>query len=566
MKMKQKIAYILSEKLEILTNVKIGGEEIAGKIEMPQNKNFGDFAFPCFGIAKEISTNPHSLALELQKTILEDNNKLFERIEVVGLYLNFFVNKVYFAKEVLKSPEKKGVYAKLGAHKKFVIEFPSPNTNKPLHLGHLRNMAIGESIARILESGGNKVFRVNLFNDRGTHICKSMLAYQKFGQNKKPDKKPDHFVGDFYVMFNNLAKENDSYDKEAQEMLVKWENGDKKTMALWNKMNKWAYQGFEQTFKAFGIKHNKYYYESKIYEQAKEFVLENVKSGIFSKRSDGAIIIDLANDGFDEKVLLRPDGTTIYMTQDLYLARLKDKDYNPDNSIYIVGNEQDYHFKLLFAILKKIGFKKCLTHLSYGMIELPEGKMKSREGNVIDADNFIETIKQMAKDQTASRYNDVDKDELTNRGTKIALAAIKYVLLKSSIFKNITFNPKESISFDGNTGPYLLYSYARAFSILKKVGDSYAKVDVKKINENEYELIKKINDFPDILNAAINELNPTVVAHYSYELAQVFNEFYHTCPVIDSDNIDVRIKIIKMFLTTLKKSLYLLGIDTLEKM
>lgn len=564
--MKQEIANILSKKLKLLTGIKIDSKEIIDKIEVPQNKNFGDFTFPCFSVAKRISA-PRSLALNLQKSILEDKNKLFDRIDLVGLYLNFFINKTSFAKEVLESSEKKNARTKKsGKRKKFVIEFPSPNTNKPLHLGHLRNMAIGESIARILKSGGNKVFRVNLFNDRGIHICKSMLAYQKFGQNKQPDKKPDHFVGDFYVMFSNLAKENDEYNKEAQEMLVKWENGDKEIMALWNKMNKWAYQGFEQTFKSFDVKHDKYYYESEIYKKAKNFVLKNVKSGIFSKRLDGAVIINLSNEGFEEKVLLRPDGTTVYMTQDLYLAKLKDKDYSPDNSIYIVGNEQDYHFKLLFAILKKIGIEKQMTHLSYGMIELPEGRMKSREGNVVDADNFIESIKQISKDQTASRYNDINENELANRSSKIAMAAIRYTLLKSNIFKNIVFNPKESISFDGDTGPYLLYSYARAFSILRKAKTSLTKINIKKINDNEYKLIKKINDFPDVLDIAVNELNPAVVAHYSYELAQVFNEFYHACPVIDSDNMDVRIKIIKMFLATLKKSLYLLGIDTLEKM
>ena len=393
--MKKEIASLIREKIKEISNIEIGEKEIVDIIEVPTNKDFGDFAIPCFFVAKKLSLNPSLVAIKLKDALL--NNENFEKIEVVGYYLNLFVNKVNFTKKKLDEALESNTYdnVSIGSNppQKIVIEFPSPNTNKPLHLGHLRNMAIGESLARILEHNGNKVFRVNLFNDRGIHICKSMLAYKKFGNNKDPDKKPDHFVGDFYVMFNNLAKESDSYDKEAQEMLLQWENNNKEVRLLWQKMNNWAYEGFKQTFELFGIKHDKYYYESEIYNNGKEIVLDGLKSGIFSKRDDDAVIIDLTNDGFDKKVLLRPNGTAIYMTQDLYLAKLKDKDYDPDNSIYIVGNEQDYHFKVLFIILKKMGFQKKLTHLSYGMIELPEGKMKSREGTVIDADDFIESIK-----------------------------------------------------------------------------------------------------------------------------------------------------------------------------
>lgn len=567
--MKKEIASLVREKIREISNIEIDEKEIADNIEVPTNKDFGDFAIPCFFVSKRLSLNPNLVAIKLKEVLL--NNEDLEKIEVVGSYLNLFVNKVNFAKkrlnEVLGSNTYSGGSRTSNPPQKIVIEFPSPNTNKPLHLGHLRNMAIGESLARILEDNGNKVFRVNLFNDRGIHICKSMLAYKKFGNNKEPDKKPDHFVGDFYVMFNNLAKESDSYDKEAQEMLLQWEDGNEEVKLLWQKMNKWAYEGFKQTFELFGIKHDKYYYESEIYNDGKKIVLDGLKSGIFSQRDDGAVIIDLTNDGFDKKVLLRPNGTAIYMTQDLYLAKLKDEDYNPDNSIYIVGNEQDYHFKVLFTILKKMGFQKKLTHLSYGMIELPEGKMKSREGTVIDADNFIESIKQLSKKQTIDRHADIDETELDNRSLIIALAAIKYTLLKSNIFRNVIFNPKESISFDGDTGPYLLYSYARAFSILKKNNTDYDNDDdIKEINKNEYELIKKISDFKDVLKSAAEELNPAIVAHYSYELSQTFNEFYHACPVLQSENESVRIKLIKAFLVTLKKSLYLLGIDVLEKM
>lgn len=566
-KMKQEIASLIREKIKLIANVDIDENEIAEKIEIPPNKELGDFAFPCFLITKKTAIDPHSSAVQLKEALINDGE--FEKIEVIGPYLNLFVNKVNFAKKKLAEIINPNTSDSTTANvpKKIVIEFPSPNTNKPLHLGHLRNMAIGESVARILESVGNKVFRVNLYNDRGIHICKSMLAYKKLGNNKKPDKKSDHFVGDYYVMFNNLAKENDDYNREAQEMLIQWENGDKEVRSLWQKMNAWAYEGFKQTFELFGIKHDKYYYESEIFNHGKDFVLEGLRSKIFSKRDDGAVIMNLTNDGLDEKVLLRPDGTTVYMTQDLYLTKLKDQDYDPDNSIYIVGNEQDYHFKVLFIILKKMGFQKQLTHLSYGMIELPEGRMKSREGTVVDADDFIEVVKQLAKTEIANRYNDIPEIELESRSLKIALAAIKYTLLKINIFKNMIFDPSESISFDGDTGPYLLYSYARASSILGKIDvNSKNNEDIKEINSYEYELIKKISDFPDILKNAADELNPSIVAHYSHDLAQTFNEFYHACPVLKSDNAGIRIKLVEAFLITLKKSLFLLGIDVLEKM
>lgn len=563
--MKQTIAALIREKIKIISNVDIDDKEIVDKIEVPPNKELGDFAFPCFLIAKKTAIDSHSTALNLKEALI--NNDQFEKIEVVGSYLNLFVNKLNFVKKELSAITNEKSSKPTTESKKIVIEFPSPNTNKPLHLGHLRNMAIGESVARILESNGDEVFRVNLYNDRGIHICKSMLAYKKFGNNKNPDKKSDHFVGDYYVMFNNLAKENDDYNREAQEMLVKWENGDEEIRLLWKKMNNWAYVGFNQTFKLFGIKHDKYYYESEIFNHGKDFVLEGLKSDVFSKRDDGAVIADLTNNGLDEKVLLRSDGTSVYITSDLYLAKLKDQDYNADNSIYTVGNEQDYHFKALFAILKKMGFQKKLTHLSYGMIELPEGRMKSREGTVVDADDLIETVKQLAKTEITNRYDNISEMELESRSLKIALAAIKYTLLKINIFKNMVFDPKEAINFDGNTGPYLLYSYARAASILGK-NDIISKNnnDIKEINNYEYELIKKISDFQDTLSNAANELNPSLIAHYSHELAQTFNEFYHACPVLKSENTSIRIKLVEAFTITMKKSLSLLGIEVLEKM
>ncbi len=564
--MKKEIASLIKEKLKSITDIDINEEELVGKIEIPPNKELGDFAFPCFFVAKKVSMSPHTLALKLKELFADVSE--FNEVKVIGPYLNLFVDKVNFTKRVLSEIDQNFSTTISDASKRIVIEFPSPNTNKPLHLGHLRNMAIGESLARILESNGNKVFRVNLFNDRGIHICKSMLAYKKFGGNKEPDKKPDHFVGDYYIKFNDLAKENDNYNKEAQEMLLQWESGNEEVRSLWRKMNAWAYQGLKQTFELFGIKHDKYYYESEIFNHAKELVLEGLRSGVFKKRDDGAVIMDLTEDGLDEKVLLRPDGTTVYMTQDLYLIKLKDMDYNPDKSIYIVGNEQDYHFKVLFLIVKKMGWKQQLKHLSYGIVALPEGRMKSREGNVVNADDLIETVTQLAKKECVDRNKNISKDELEYRSKKIALAAIKYTLLKPNIFNDMVFDPKKSISFDGDTGPYLLYSYARASSILEKseTENKNQSQDIKRIDVYEHELVKKISNFHEIIKSAADELNPSIVAHYSFDLAKTFNEFYHACPVLKSDNEDIRIKLVKAFYVIFKKSLYLLGIDALEKM
>jgi arginyl-tRNA synthetase len=395
-----------------------------------------------------------------------------------------------------------------------------------------------------------------------------MLAYQKFGGNKQPDKKSDHFVGDFYVLFNQKVKEDDSIEKEVEEMLRKWEARDKEVVDLWKKMNKWALDGFDQTYKAFGIKHDRNYYEHEVYTKGKEIVAEGLKKGIFKKRDDGAIIINLEKEGFDEKVLMRGDGTSIYITQDLYLAKLKDDEFHLDGSIYVVGNEQEYHFKILFLILKKLGYKfaQNLKHLSYGMVVLPEGKMKSREGTVVDADDLINEVDSLASKELEARYQLPEK-ELTRRSHKIAMAAINYTLLKVDVFKNMIFNPKESISFEGNTGPYILYTYARASSIVRKYGKTISyDLPIKIPEEVENTLVKKINEFPLVVEQAAGKYNPSLIAHYSFDLAKTFNEFYHTCPVINSDNENSRIRIIEAFRTIMKNSLYLLVIDSIEEM
>jgi arginyl-tRNA synthetase len=464
---------------------------------------------------------------------------------------------------------KKDNFGKLDKNnKKIMVEFPSPNTNKPLHLGHLRNMSIGESISRICEFNGFGVIRSNLNNDRGIHICKSMLAYQKFGKNKKPSKKmkSDHFVGNFYVLFNEKLKQDKRLEEEAKELLQKYESGDKKTLELWKKMNEWAFDGFNLTYKKFGIRFDKEYYESNLYEKGKEIILDGLHKNIFKKNDEGAIIIDLKDKGLGEKVLLRADGTSIYITQDIYLAKLKFEEFGLEKSIYVVANEQDYHFNVLFEILEKLGIasKEKLKHLSYGMVFLPTGKMKSREGIVVDADDLIEGIRKLMEKELRLREK-LSKRELKKRSLKIALSAIKYFLLKIDAKKNMMFNPEESINLEGNTGPYLLYSYARASSILKKA-NAEKKFEIGEMEKQETELIKKISNFKEIITKAYSSLNPSLIANYSYDLAQTFNEFYHDCPVLGSEKEAFRLKLVEAFRQILKNSLYLLGIDVLERM
>ncbi|MBI5077713.1 arginine--tRNA ligase [Candidatus Falkowbacteria bacterium] len=566
MQFKKEIAEAIKETLKQF-KVKTDKTKIEAELKPPPAPALGDFAFPCFSLAKSFKKNPTDIAKLLRDAIRKTKN--FDKIDASGPYLNFFIEKTRLAAETIKQVLKEKQKYGRGQNKigRVMIEFPSPNTNKPLHLGHLRNMAIGESVARLLEATDNKVIRANLNNDRGVHICKSMLAYQKFGRNKKPDKKTDHFVGDYYVRFAKELEKNSKLQDETQALLVKWENGDKKTIALWKKMTAWAIDGFKETYKTFGIKHDITYFESSLYDKGRNIVNDGLKKGVFQKRADGAILIDLTKDGLDEKILLRADGTAVYITQDLYLAKLKNDKFNLDGSIYVVGSEQEYHFKVLFLILRKLGFKfaKNLKHLSYGMVMLPEGRMKSREGTVVDADDLIEEVRQLAEKELTKRYH-LPTKELKSRGLKIALAAIKYHFLRPDVGKTITFNPKESISFDGNTGPYILYAYARAGSIIKKSNRRIAVLKIFSVNQEERNLINKISELPQTVLAGAREYNSAPIANYVFDLAQIFNAFYHQCPVIGSDNESLRLNLTNAFRQTLKNALYLLGIETIEEM
>ena len=572
--MKKVISNLLQKTIQKSFNLKLTIQEIDNKVEIPPDSLMGDFAFPCFFLSSKLKKNPNEIALKMKNEINNSSREISE-IKVSGPYLNFFVNKKILAvnliKEISKNNKKYGENNS-EKEKKTSVEFPSPNTNKPLHLGHLRNMAIGESVSRILEFSGGKVFRNSLNNDRGVHICKSMVAYEKYGNNKTPEsekKKSDHFVGDYYVLFSK----NKIPDEKAQEMLRRWEgvgsNGNKKVIALWKKMNKWALDGFKETYKKYEIKLDKEYFESEIYMKGKEFVEQGLKKGIFKKKKDGSVFIDLNNEKLGEKIVLRADGTSVYITQDLYLAKLKFDELKIDSSIYVVGNEQDYHFNVLVAILKKLKFDFAdkIKHLSYGMVVLPEGRMKSREGKVVDADDLIEEIQKLAKKELISRSK-LSARELESRSLKIALASIKYFLLKTDINKDMLFNPEESIRFDGDTGPYIQYSYARANSILEKskIKNNLNKFEIKTLHPAEIELIKKLSQFKEIVLKSCDTLNPSLIVHYSYQLAQNFNEFYHSCPVVDSKEEEFRLALVKSFMQVLKNSVWLLGIDVLDEM
>jgi arginyl-tRNA synthetase len=567
--MKDVIAKFIKQVLDD-KNVILSEKEISSVISVPPSHDMGDFAFPCFILAPKFKEEPATIALDL-RTEMANLPEGITEIQTNGPYINFFIDRKSLSLELIdRILKEKEDYGKIYPEKqpKTMIEFPSPNTNKPLHLGHLRNMAIGESVSRILEYCGEKVIRANLNNDRGIHICKSMAAYLKYGKNKTPKsekKKSDHFVGDYYVMFNKRAEKNEKLEIFSHRLLQLWESGDKETIEVWKKMNAWALEGFKETYNKLGIKHDVEFFESEIYKNGKDIVLQALKDGIFKKRKDGAVVADLKKEGLDEKVLLRIDGTSVYITQDLYLAKLKFEKYKPDKSIYVVGNEQNHHFKVLMALLKKIGFEKGINHLSYGMVNLPEGRMKSREGTVVDADDLIDKVQALVKKALSSRAK-LQKKELDKRSLIIALSAIKYMLLKVDIKKDMVFNPKESINFEGDTGPYLLYGYARASSILKKIKKAPKKNYFDNLEKAEVSLIKKLSEYPEIVKKAYSSLNPSLISNYSYQLVQIFNEFYHSCPVKDSEKEFFRLKLVESFRQILKNALYLLDIETLEEM
>ncbi|MCR5849212.1 MAG: arginine--tRNA ligase [Bacteroidaceae bacterium] len=480
-----------------------------------------------------------------------------------------------------------------------MIEYSSPNTNKPLHLGHVRNNLLGWALAQVMQANGNKVVKTNIVNDRGIHICKSMLAWLKWGNGETPEssgKKGDHLIGDYYVAFDKhyrqevaelvaqgmdeeQAKQEAPLIREAHEMLVKWEQNDPEVRALWKKMNEWVYAGFDETYKALGVSFDKIYYESETYLEGKEKVEEGLEKGFFYRREDGSVWADLTKEGLDEKLLLRSDGTSVYMTQDIGTAKLRFQDYPIDKMIYVVGNEQNYHFQVLSILLDKLGFKwgKDLVHFSYGMVELPNGKMKSREGTVVDADDLIATMIQDARELSADKVNkleDITEDEAQEIARIVGMGALKYFILKVDARKNMLFNPEESIDFNGNTGPFIQYTYARIRSILRKAAENniqWLVRDVQGISlaEKEISLIQHLQGFQAAVKQAGTDYNPSCIANYCYDLVKEYNQFYHDFSVLHEE--DEKKRLFRIVLSAavsqvVKKAMGLLGIEVPERM
>jgi arginyl-tRNA synthetase len=557
----------------------------------------GEFTLVVFPLVRIAKTKPESAGERIGNYLIE-NSLIFEKFNVVKGFLNLSLSDSFWlnALKQIKSTENFGFKEKTDESSRIMIEYSSPNTNKPLHLGHIRNNLLGFAVSRILEACGNEVVKVNLVNDRGIHICKSMLAWQKWGEGKTPadiNVKGDKLVGDFYVKFDqeykkeiktlmdqgkteDEAKEQAPLIQEAREMLRKWEAKDAEVVELWEKMNNWVYDGFEITYKNLGIDFDKIYYESDTYKIGKSIVMDHLEKGLLIQKEDKSVWADLTNDKLDEKILLRSDGTSVYMTQDLGTAVQRFKDYDIDKHIYIVGNEQDYHFKVLSLILKKMGYEWAdhMYHLSYGMVELPSGKMKSREGTVVDADDLIEgMIATAAKaSEEAGKLEGMPKDEVQDTHKMVALGALKYFILKVDPKRNMLFNPEESIDFNGNTGPFIQYTHARIRSLLRKATceNNLPEFEVNiELQEKEQALIQMIGQFPGVVDEAGENMNPGAVANYLYELVKTYNQFYHEHSVVNEPDETIRNFRLNLSAQTgnvIKQGMWLLGIDVPERM
>lgn len=538
------------------------------ELVVPPNPEMGDFSYACFAAAKKFGMKPADLAQELSRKI--GNSEYIQGARAIGPYLNIVLNKAKLAAMTLRTilREQENYGATPQQQQTILIESPSPNTNKPLHLGHVRNIVLGQALEAMLTFQGHKVKLVDIINDRGVHICKSMIAYQKWGNGKKPDVKGDHFVGQYYVKF--AQEENDQLLEEVQDMLRKWELGDEEVWKLWKQMREWCITGIQQTYLKFGLHHAKAYYESEFYLRGKEIVMEGLSNGSFEKDETGAVIADLDDATLGKKVLLRANGTSVYITQDLALTPLRFKDFHFDKCIWVVGNEQIHHFKVLFALFRKMRmpFADGCYHLAYGMVNLPEGKMKSREGTVIDADDLLDELKELAKEEITTRHPDLPQTEVNARAERIGLAGLRFHLLKQDPMKDMTYDPKESLSFEGETGPYVLYAVARINSILKKVEQGDQEQASQLINPEETELLTILGQFPEIMEQSVESTKPSVIAHYAVKLAQRFNTYYHGNPVLKAEPEvrEGRLLLLRAVKIVLTNALRLLSIPTLEEM
>ena len=565
-------------------------------IELQQTKKEfeGDVTLVVFSFVKELKMNPKEIAEKIGDYLVQSSSVI--SYNIVSGFLNLSIADRHYLDffNSVKDNLDYG-YTNSMSDDAIMIEYSSPNTNKPLHLGHIRNNLLGHSMAEIYKALGKKVYKTQIINDRGIHICKSMIAWLDYGDDETPlstNIKGDKFVGDYYIKFDEIykkeveelikggaakdeAKQNAPIFLRAKEMLIKWESGDKEVVGLWKKMNGWVYEGFEETYKNLGVDFDSYYYESDTYLLGKKFISSGLKSGVFYKKDDGSVWCDLTEDGLDEKIVLRADGTAVYMTQDIGTAVQRVEDYPDINSmVYTVGNEQDYHFKVLFLILKKLGFSwsKNLFHLSYAMVDLPSGKMKSREGTVVDADDLMLEMTRTAKEisKNLGKLDGLSENEKNNIYKTVGLGALKYYILKVDPKKRILFNPKESVDFQGNTASFIQYSYARIQSILKGINFELSndKYD-RKLEDKEKDLIKQIDLFPSVIGGAASSHNPALIANYVYDLVKIFNSFYQSLPILKSafeDKKTFRVELSKLVGITIKNALSLLGIGVVDRM
>ncbi len=581
----------IQEAFKVLYDLDIPSPELQAT-----RKDFeGDVTLVVFPYVKQLKKNPKEVAEKIGAYLKENVDEVAD-FNVVGGFLNLVIDPAYyvnFLKNIYQD-EHFGFTPVDEEKKALMVEYSSPNTNKPLHLGHIRNNLLGHSISEIYKATGKPVIKTQIINDRGIHICKSMLAWQKFGDGETPQSsgmKGDHLAGKYYVKFDQVYKQQvkDLQEKglseedakkeapillEAQEMLRKWEAKDPEVMSLWKKMNAWVYDGFNETYQNLGVNFDKNYYESETYLLGKKVVEEGLKKGIFYQKEDGSVWADLSDEGLDEKLLLRADGTSVYMTQDIGTAIKRFQDFDIDSHIYVVGNEQDYHFQVLFLILKKLGYDWAdkLYHLSYGMVELPHGKMKSREGTVVDADDLMQEMTRTAREisQELGKLEGYSEEEKERLYRIIGLGALKYYILKVDPKRTILFDPKKSIDFQGNTGPFIQYTYARIQSILRKAGDLVHQDFVQtELNPKEKEVIKQLTLFPQIIAAAAEQQNPGLIANYTYDLVKLYNSFYQSVPILAADNEAdkiFRVKLSKKVGETIKNAFKLLGIEVPERM
>ena len=604
MKLEEKISQLAKAAVKALYDVEAADAQIQLQKTRPEFE--GNITLVVFPFVKLARKAPQAVAAEIGEWLMANGEGLIARFNAVQGFLNLVINDAFWV-EQLVAIDADDNYGKgerrmaNGERPLMMVEYSSPNTNKPLHLGHVRNNLLGYSIAQIQEANGWNVVKTNIVNDRGIHICKSMLAWLKYGNGETPEssgKKGDHLIGDYYVRFDKeykkqiaelmaAGKDEETAKKEApliveaQEMLRKWEANDPEIRALWAKMNEWVYAGFDETYKRMGVSFDKIYYESNTYLEGKSEVEKGLASGQFYRREDGSVWADLTKDGLDEKLLLRSDGTSVYMTQDIGTAKLRFQDYPIDKMVYVVGNEQEYHFKVLSILLDRLGFPfgKELVHFSYGMVELPNGKMKSREGTVVDADDLMDKMVEDAKEMANGRMANGEskgfsEDEANEIARKVGMGALKYFILKVDPRKNMLFNPAESIDFNGNTGPFIQYTYARIQSVLRKAeGESLKTLEnlktLKSLDPKELVLIQRLCEYPSIVRAAGDEFSPAIICNYAYALACDFNSFYHDLSILnesDADKRALRLLLAKNVAKVLKSAMGLLGIEMPDRM